>query len=221
MGQGVRAVLPFLPGVAAFGLVFGALAVSKGASPLAAVVMSISVSAGSSQIAAVELAGDGAPPLTILLAVFLINLRNSLYSASLAPLLSPLARGWRWLVAFPVADESYGVTIARHRRAALAPRGLLWFFAGASVVMISTWWLSTIAGAYAGNLLPPALLAKLGFVSPLIFTGLVVPMLGDRPTRLAALSAALIAVLFNPLPFRSGILLAAGVGIGLALLAER
>jgi predicted branched-subunit amino acid permease len=221
VGQGVRAVLPFLPGVAAFGLVFGALAVSKGASPLSAVAMSVLVSAGSSQIAAVELAGDEAPLLIILSAVFLINLRNFLYSASLAPLLPPLARPWRWLVAFPVADESYGVTIARQKQTGMPPRGLLWFFAGAGTVMLSAWWLFTLAGAYLGNALPQALLGKLGFISPLIFTGLVVPMLRDRATRLAAVSAALAAVLLNPLPFRSGVLLAAGIGIGLGLFADR
>lgn len=221
MGQGIRAVLPFLPGVAAFGLVFGALAVSRGASPLSAVAMSVLVSAGSSQIAAVELAGDGAPLLITLSAVFLINLRNFLYSASLASLLPPLARPWRWLVAFPVADESYGVTIARQKQTGLPPRGLLWFFTGASTVMIIAWWLSTLAGAYSGNALPQTLLGKLGFISPLIFIGLVVPMLRNRAARLAAGSAALAAVLLNPLPFRLGVLLAAGIGIGLGLFAER
>lgn len=220
-GRGYRATMPFAPGVAAFGVVFGAMAVTNGATPLAAIAMSILVMAGSSQFIAVDLAGRHTPLLIILLVTFLVNLRNALYSASLAPLFPPLSRGWRWLLAHPIADESYGVTISHHRREATSPREVVWFFAGACANMVSIWCLSTVVGALAGNLLPVPVTRIMGFASPLILIGLVVPLLNGRPALLAALVATMVAVLLDPLPYRLSIPLAAAAGIIAGLLVEK
>src|SRR5512145_2995199 len=88
--QGYRATIPLMVGGIPFGLFFGALATATGLSPLQAVGMSILVYAGSSQLVATQLIGHETALPIIVLTTFIINLRNFLYSASLAPIFRPL-----------------------------------------------------------------------------------------------------------------------------------
>ncbi len=213
--------MPFFPGVVAFGLAFGTTAVSNGVPPFAAVAMSMLVFAGSSQFVATKLIGDGAPALVILLATFLINLRHFLYSASMSSFFRPVGLTWRWLLAYPIVDESYGLTIARYRRGELLPREFVWFYAGVSAKLICLWWSSTAVGATFGELLPDRVAEIFAFASTLILISLVVPLLDSRPALLAALGAALVGIVLAPLPHRLGLLAAAGTGILLGIAAEK
>src|SRR5512142_2393245 len=90
---GVRAELPLLIGVFPFGMIYGALALSAGLSPVAAQMMSSIVFAGSSQFAMAQLVHESAPAAVIVLTIGVINLRHMLYSASMAPYLRILPTG--------------------------------------------------------------------------------------------------------------------------------
>jgi predicted branched-subunit amino acid permease len=83
--MGVRATIPLVVGTIPFGIIFGAVAVASGTTPLAAVAMSAIVFAGSAQFIAVELAAAGATPFVIIITAFIVNLRHLLYSLTLAP----------------------------------------------------------------------------------------------------------------------------------------
>ncbi len=219
--QGYRATMPLLIGVAPFGLVFGALAVAVGITPLAAVGMSLFVLAGSSQFIAAELIGEGASILLIILTTFLINLRHFFYSASLAPSFRSLSKGWKGLLAYVMVDEVYATVIARHQQKAFLPKELGWFFIGASTNLVSVWLLTTALGTVLGNILPPRITETLGFTLPLIFISLVIPLLVTRPALLAALSATLVGIVLAPLPHQLGLLVAAGVGIFVGAMTEK
>ena len=91
--QGYRAATPLLIGVAPFGVVFGALAISVGMTPLAAISMSFFVLAGSSQFIAAELMREEASAFIIILTTFLINIRHFLYSVTIAPSIRSLSKG--------------------------------------------------------------------------------------------------------------------------------
>src|SRR5687767_13127581 len=103
--SGYRSAVPLMIGVAPFGVVFGALAVSAGMSPIQALGMSIIVLAGSSQFIAAGLIDSNTPFLIIVLTTFIVNLRHFLYSASLANFFSPLSTGWKALLAYMMVDE--------------------------------------------------------------------------------------------------------------------
>lgn len=219
--QGYRATMPFMIGVIPFGIVFGAVAVAAGLRPGEAVWMSILVFAGSSQFMAVKLIESGASILLIVVTTFFINLRNFLYSASLAPSFRPLQAGWKWLLAYPMADEVYATVLLRARQGDLLPRELAWYAAGVSLNLIGVWWGSTAIGALLGNILPGHLAQTLGFIAPLIFISLVAPLLTTRPALLAALAAGLASATLAPLPNHLGLLLAAAAGIAVGLAAEK
>jgi 4-azaleucine resistance transporter AzlC len=108
---GLRAELPILLGVIPFGLIYGVLAISAGLPPAAAMAMSSIVFAGSAQFIAAQQFEALTPAPVMVLTTLVVNLRHMLYSASLAPYLRPLAKGWKWLLAYLLTDEAYAVTI--------------------------------------------------------------------------------------------------------------
>ena len=215
--NGVRDEAPILLGVVPFGLVFGALAISAHLSTLAAQAMSSIIFAGASQIIAAQLVGTGTSGLVILMVVFVVNLRHALYSASVAPHVKDLKTGWKLLLAYLLTDEAYAVTITHYNR---EPDSSYrhWYFFGAGLTLWSSWQVSTAIGIFIGAKIPASW--PLDFVLPLTFIALVVPAIKDRAGLAAALVAGLIGLLAVNLPYKTGLLAAALIGIVTGLVIE-
>jgi branched chain amino acid efflux pump len=209
---GVRALAPLLVGVAPFGVIYGVVALQNGLSPAAALAMSSLVFAGSAQFLLAQLAGADAPALVMIGAVFLLNLRHALYSASVAPHLAHLPARWKALLAYLLTDEAYAAAITPLMTAA-DRRHAHWILCGAGVALWAGWQLSTLAGILLGAGLPADL--PLDFALPLTFIAIVVPLISDRFRLLAALAAAALAVVLAGLPYKTGLLGAAVLGIAI------
>lgn len=214
---GVRAELPILLGVAPFGMIFGAIAVSAGLPPTLAQAMSSVVFAGSAQFIGAELFAVNTPALVLLLTTFIVNLRHLLYSASLAPHVRSLPARWKLLLAYLLTDEAYAVTILHYTEADSPPAARHWFFLGAGLALWATWQATTAVGVFLGARIPAGW--SLDFALALTFIGLVVPALRDRPHIGAALAAGLVAVLAAAWPYKLGLMAAAiaGIAVGMAL----
>lgn len=215
--SGVRDEAPILLGVAPFGLLFGALAMNAHLSALAAQAMSSIIFAGSAQLLAAQLVGTGTSGLVILMVVFVVNLRHALYSASVAPHVRYLSRGWRLLLAYLLTDEAYAVTITHYNREGDSPERH-WYFLGAGLTLWSAWQASTAIGIFIGAQIPASW--PLGFVLPLTFIALVVPALKDRAGVASALVAGLVGLLAIAFPYKTGLLAAALIGILTGLVIE-
>lgn len=219
--HGYRSAIPLMVGVAPFGLVFGALAVTGGMSLIEALGMSILVLAGSSQFVAAELIGDNTPALIIIFTTFVINLRHFLYSASLSGFYKRLSYGWKMMIGYLMVDEVYAIALLRKNEGDLSAEEHRWFFVGAAFNLITTWWTTTILGALVGDVLDASTRDALGFTLPLIFTSIVVPTLKNRPAILAAVVASVSGILLAPMANKLGLLIAAGFGIVAGVLAEQ
>lgn len=233
--KGARAMLPVLVGVIPFAMIYGALALDAGLTPGQSQAMSAIVFAGSAQIVMTQLVKLETPGLVMILTVGIVNLRHVLYSASMAPHLQPLKRGWKWLLAYLLTDEAYVVTAVYYQNsqplhleradgqgAATAGEGggdiRYWFLFGGGSALWLSWQLSTAAGIFLGAVLPTSW--SLDFTLALTFIALVVPNLRDRASVAAALAAGLIAVLAFNLPYKLGLMIAMLAGIGLGLWVE-
>jgi 4-azaleucine resistance transporter AzlC len=216
--SGARDEAPILLGVIPFGLLFGALAISAHLSSLAAQAMSAIIFAGSAQFIAAQLVGTATSGVVILMVVCVINLRHALYSASVAPHVKNLNKGWKLLLAYLLTDEAYAVTITHYAREGDSETRH-WYFLGAGLTLWSAWQISTAAGIFIGAQIPPSW--PLGFVLPLTFIALVVPSLKDRAGVAAALVAGAVGLLAFGLPYKTGLLVAALIGILTGLLVER
>ncbi len=215
---GVRAQAPLLLGVAPFGMAYGAYAIERGISSPLALAMSSLVFGGASQLVAARLIEATEPGVVIVLAVWLVNLRHMLYSASLAPHVEQLSARWRALLAYLLTDEAYVVGVTRYRTPDAGPHRH-WFVLGAGVALWVCWQVTTIIGVAAGTAVPESW--ELEFALPLTFIAIVVPALRDRPAMLAAAVAAAVAVLGFDWPYSTGLFTAAVAGMAAGLALDR
>jgi predicted branched-subunit amino acid permease len=216
--SGVRACLPVLPGVAAFGAISGVAMVGAGLSPWLAVLMSVVVFAGTAQLAALQLLAAGAPLGVIFLAGLILNLRFMLYSLSISPHLQDLRPRARWLAGYFLSDNGYAHTIARIASQPTAP-GHAEYFMGACAAIWVTWETATMAGIVVGAGIPATW--SLEFVVILTFTALAVASIRDGAAAAAALAAGATAIVAVDLPFRLGLIAAAIAGIAAGVIADR
>lgn len=214
--NGARDALPILLGVVPFAMICSVAAVSVGLAPVEAMGMSFIVFAGASQLAVLQLMGEGALWLVMVLTAWTINLRFTMYSATLAPYLQkePLLR--KAPFAYILSDQAFGVTMSHF--ANQLPANPAWFYYGAAAAVWVTWNTSAVIGALLGTLVPASW--GLDFAFPLSFMALMFAALRDRPTELAAVVAGLVAVMAKGLPYNLGLVLAALLGIGTGLFLE-
>lgn len=211
-------MLPVLPGVGTFGLICGVAMVGSGMSPAAAMALSLAAYAGTAQLAALQLLGAGAPLAVIFLAALVLNLRFALYSLSMAPHFRAATTPRKWLYAYLLSDNGYAHFVARYASHPDAP-GKAGYYLGACAMIWSVWQGSTALGVALGAGVPPAW--RLEVTVTLTFFALGISVIRDKAMAVAAATAAVTAVLAVGLPYRLGLLAAAGAGIAAGVVADR
>ena len=194
-----------------YGISFGVLAVAAGLSAAQACAMSLLIFTGGSQFAAVSVIAAGGSPATAAANALLLGARNTAYGLSLASLLRG-SRGRRALASQLVIDES--TAMARAQDDPEVARGAFWF-TGLSVFFF--WNLGTLAGALAGSGLGDPARYGLDAMFPAAFLALLAPQLRQRGAPAAALAGALIAVVLIPITPAGVPVLAASLGVMVAL----
>ncbi len=216
---GMRATIPLVVGAVPFGIIFGALAVSNGISPLGALGMSLFVFAGSAQFIGAGLVGAGAGAAIIILTTFIVNLRHALYSATLAPHMKHLSQRWLLPLGFWLTDETFVVVIQRYNMPDDSPYKH-WYHFGSSIFMYTNWVACTVIGIVAGQSIPNIGESGLDFALYVTFIGMLIPLITSRPLLLAAVTAGASAAVFHNLPNQIGLILAALVGVVAGVIAE-
>jgi 4-azaleucine resistance transporter AzlC len=216
--SGVKATAPVLLALVPFALAFGTMATGSGLSALQALAMSVFVFAGAAQLAMVPLISAGASVAVIVLTVLVINLRMTLYSASLAPHFRPLPAGWKGLLSYLLTDQAYAATITRFDEGQTEEVDKRWYYLGAALAVWVTWQPAAMLGVFLGSRVSEGW--SLDFVLPLTFIALVLPAIKDRLTATAALSAGGTAIFVAAMPLNLGLITAALVGVMGGLVAE-
>lgn len=219
MAEGVRRIFPFSLIAGPFGVVYGATAADSGIADVPAIFASVAILAGASQIALVELIDDGASWIVAVATALVINLRFSLYSASLAPAFRRFSPGWRFGLGYLLTDQTAVVSVVEYEGHS-DPGYQRWFTLGAGAWFVMPWWIGTTVGVLLGGGIPDGW--QIGFAVPLMFTALLVPTIVDRPRFAAAVTGALVAVATTWLPGGVNIMVGAAAGITVGtVLAER
>ena len=192
--DGIRAILPLMPAIVAFGASFGVLARAAGIDSLAALVMSATTFAGSAQFAVVSVLGAGGTAAAAIGAAVLLNARYvpMAFAAAGAFRGGPVRR---LLEAQLLVDESWALSRREHgfdRRVLVGAGGLLYV----------GWVAGTAAGVLAGDSLTDPSTLGLDAAFPALFLALLAPLLRaerDRTPLLAAVLGAAIALVLTPL----------------------
>ncbi len=146
--RGARAILPIVPGAAAFGALYGFLAGQAGMSLLEVALMSGVIFAGASQIIVLELWDQPLPIVTLLFAVLVVNLRHTLMGAAMLPWFREVSPVRAYGSLYFMTDESWGVSVNEMRHGGQDAAFLL----GAGLMLYVTWISCTILGRLGGDL---------------------------------------------------------------------
>ena len=216
---GAKAIVPVLLALIPFGVAFGATAIDNGLSTIEALGMSVFVFAAAAQLAAIPLLlSAGASVAIVVLTVLMVNLRLTLYSASLAPHFKRLPVGWKGLLSYLLTDQAYAATITHFDAGETEEPDKRWYYLGVALAIWVAFQAATLAGVFLGAWASGGW--SLDFVLPLIFIALVIPAIEDRTTGAAALTAGVTAVFAAALPPNLGLIAAALVGVLGGLVAE-
>lgn len=167
--DGVRDILPAVIAAAPIGLVYGALATSKGLSVLEVGLMSALVFAGGAQFAALELWTVPIPVATLVFSTLLINSRLLLMSASLAPKAASFKPWQRWLSFYTLADENWAFAERRVAKQHLSAA----YFLAMCALFWANWVVFSVVGAIVGPLLGDPARFGGAFVFTALFIGLI------------------------------------------------
>lgn len=201
-----------------FALILGANGAQKGLSTAEVVAMSAIVFAGSSQFLAIDLWTHPAPWASLALAVFVINLRHVLMSASLAGKMQGFTRRQRFLAVFFLADEVWAVA----ERQALAQPLTRAFYAGAALCLYLNWLFWTGLGAALGMMVADPAAYGFDFAFTAIFIGLVAGFWRGRGSVPVVAASAGVAVLVKTYVPGAWFVLAGGIaGVAVAALLYR
>jgi predicted branched-subunit amino acid permease len=217
--RGCLASAPFVIVVVPFALLFGVVATEAGLNLMQVMLFSFSVFAGASQFAAVQLMQDQAHVLVILATSLAVNLRMVMYSVAMAPHLGAAPLGTRAVMAYFLVDQSFAASqVEFERRPQLPLQDKVAFFFGTVTPIAPLWFLSTFVGAVVGEAIPPEY--ALDFAVPITFLAICAPMLRSVPHVVAAGVSILAALILSPLPYGTGLLVAACLAMAAGALCE-
>jgi predicted branched-subunit amino acid permease len=213
--RGIADSVPlFLPAIP-FALVFGVVVNESGIATWLGWSSAPLMFGGAAQITLLSLLGEGASVAAAVTAALIVSARHLLYSVTLAPSFRDQPRWFRWVAPYFLLDQVFALAMLRRDDDPLAFR---LYFLSAGLTVWTLWMLFTILGLFLGPVIPSAW--NLYFAAPVLFMALLVTAI-DRWEKVAvALISALVTFALADLPNRSGLLIAALVGVASGLLLE-
>ena len=216
--RGVAQGLPIVLGYVPIGFAYGVLAVKSGLSPQNTVLMSLWVYAGASQFIAAGLFAAGAPPLSIVLTTFIVNLRHMLMSASVAPHLKAWPKHTLSAFAYQLTDETFAVHSTRFVSGPANKVEALCV----NVMAQAAWVTGSLLGVIGGQFVPDPKPWGLDYALPALFIALLVLQIRDRVQVGVAVLTGLAAVGLTMLGLGQwAVILATLVGATLGVIGER
>ena len=106
---GIIDVLPLMIPVIPFGIIFGAIGIEIGFSPLLTYATSIIIFSGASQIVILQLLSAGASSLVAITSSSVISARHLLYGAVLSQHLNHLSIYWKIELSYLITDQAFAI----------------------------------------------------------------------------------------------------------------
>ncbi|WP_417292792.1 AzlC family ABC transporter permease [Desulfovibrio porci] len=189
--EGLRRALPIVLGYVPVGFAFGVLAVKNNIPPSLAVAMAVLMFSGSGQFVFASLWGAGAGILSVIAAVFIVNLRYLLMSAAESPWLARLPRGQRFLLGLGLTDETFAVHITALQRGWPLNPGVMYICNSTTHL---AWVIGCTVGAFCGELVNDVRPLGLDYALTAMFLALLVPQCVSRLHVLVALFTTVLSI---------------------------
>jgi branched chain amino acid efflux pump len=212
----VRDVLAVAPGILPFGVALGVVIAASSMGEGTGLLGAPLVYAGSAQLTATTMFQQGAGALAVVGSALIVNARLLLYSASLAPRFAAQPTWFRLAAPHFIIDQTYLSALDRPGHAGRRFRAY-WLWLGLGVMAV--WSAAVGIGMLVGPVLPP--LPHLTLAGTALFVGMLVPRIRDRPSVIAAITAATVAPLAAHFAPPAGVVAGAAAGMAAALVTGR
>lgn len=167
---GVTACLPTIPGYWSIGFAAGAIGTLSGFTTLQTALLASALYAGSAQFLFYSLWATGAEIASVVLSVFLVNLRYLLMSSAMSLFFRDYTTTQKIISGLLLTDETFGVAVQQGSQQNKVP--FAWML-GLNLAAWINWILACIVGAGLASALPPSLMEGLSFSLVSMFIGLV------------------------------------------------
>ncbi|WP_027017038.1 AzlC family ABC transporter permease [Comamonas composti] len=214
---GVQDMLGTSIGIAAWGLVTGVAMIKAGLSLPLALALGLLVYAGSAQLAVLPLMAVGAPLWVIFFTAICVNLRFVILSSMWRSYFAHLRLRHRMTIGYFSGDVIFVGFMKRYPDATPRPEQVPYFW-GAAISNWLAWQIPSTLGILLANQVP--LSWGLGFAGVLALLGVLLSMLKDQASWVAAGVACTAAVAAFALPLKLNILVAIAAAVAAGLLAE-
>ena len=176
--------VPIGLGYFAVSFTFGMMAVAGGLSIWQAVLISLTNLTSAGQFAGLDIIFAGGSMWEMAMTQLIINLRYCLMSCALSQKIDPEAPLiHRFLVAYGVTDEIFGVTVCKGGK--LSP----FYSYGVIFISVFGWVLGTFLGALSGSILPARVVSALSVALYGMFLAIIIP-----PARNNRVLAGVVAI---------------------------
>lgn len=218
MGYITRRVLqkdaPIILGYWVLGMACGMLGEKTGLNPFHMFIMSVLAFAGSSQFIGIAMMLQSASYISIALTILMVNLRYSLFTSTLAPLVARKSGLYTTLFSYGTTDETFALNLSSfqdeeehwtHEEAL-----------GLDLLSMVVWAIANAFGCYASRLVHLDL-SLVSYILTAMFLGIWSNYLKNRTMIITGLAAGVLAVLLSQVvPYKLHIVLASLIPSGLA-----
>ena len=213
---GAKAIIPLgFPGIP-FGMVIGVVVAESGIGDLVGWASSWIILAGAANLAAIELLAEEASAAVVLLTVAFINSRHAMYSAALRPKLARFPNWFRFVGPYFLIDQVFALAIQQPDD--MPDRERMWHYFGSAITLWTLWIAAVTTGLLLGDVIDPDW--QLTFAVPLLFGGLMLLSISNKPGVVAAVVGGGVALLTAGFPQGSGVIVAIIAGVTVAAIAE-
>ena len=213
--KGLIDISPLLIPVIPFGIIFGAIGIELGFSPLITYATSLIIFGGASQIVFIQLLSGGASSLVAITSVGVINSRHFLYGAVLTEYLEKLSLIKKLLISYLITDQTFAVSSKYFKNHKINNQSH-YHLIGAGVILWTTWQVTTIIGIFLGSIVPEEWGLK--FAIPLTFLAIIVNDFRKLDHVLVMIISGISSLIFFDIPFKAYIILTPLIGLLSALI---
>lgn len=218
--KGLKNITPTLPATLIWAVVTAVAMISAGLSPFYVVLINIVVYAASAQLTVLSMLLLQAPMPIIWLAAAAVNLRFVIFSASIRPYFRHLPLKQRLVLGFVNGDINsmlFGHEFRDDNPAPAKPEQT-GFFLGLAIPNYLTWQVGTWLGVIFASFIPAQWGLQLAAALTLLV--LILKSVDHWASVAGSLSAALVAVSLQFLPYKLWVIIAILVGVASALMVE-
>ena len=216
--KGLIDISPLLIPVVPFGIIFGAIGIELGFSPLITYATSLIIFGGASQIVFIQLLSGGASSLVAITSVGVINSRHFLYGAVLTEYLEKLSLIKKLLISYLITDQTFAVS-SRYFKNHKINNNSHYHLIGAGVILWTTWQVTTIIGIFLGSIVPDQWGLK--FAIPLTFLAIIINEFRKLDHVLVMIISGISSLVFFDVPFKAYIIITPLIGLLSALIIIR